>query len=520
MGGRRFRFGPHPQAGWLLGLRGSQLAGVGVAGLVALAVLRMSAPLSIVFVLVDVAVALLVVGVRFAGHTVVEWVPVAVAFSGARYMGADRWRSDQARAGHLTTLAATPGVDPQPVAAAVSLPAELADVELLETTLERFGGVALGVAYDKRCNTYTAVVRCEARAFFLLGPEEQEALLAAFGSLLAQLSADGSAIRRIAWYERTLPPGSDELVQYLHEHRRPDITDDDRGLRATWQLLSSQGHGATDHEVLVAAQIDARRLAARRRIEQLGGGRNGALALVADQISALVDELTRIGVQGAGPVGARNPAVPSARGLAAILRNGVDPFGRAERQRGEHAGMDGIGAESFGPRARDTTWSHVQADGALHVTGHLLEWPKHDVRATFLQDLLMGRGAQCTRTVAMVMDVMGPASATRRAERASEEASAEGWLRRRIGKRTTARDRQREGFVNEREHELAAGHALVQFAGFVTVSVPVEHGLSELQAQFAAVQARALAAGLRLEAMHGEQQEALTYTLPLCRGLA
>jgi hypothetical protein len=504
----------------MLGLRGSHWMGMAVAGLAALALLRIGGAVSIVLVLVDFTLAVLLVGLRFAGHTVVEWVPIAVAFGGTRWTGADRWRSDQARAGHLIRLSAAARIDPQPVQATVSLPGELADIELLETTLGRFGGVPLGVAYDKRCNTYTAVIRCEARAFFLLGPEEQEALLAAYGSLLAQLSVDGSAIRRIAWYERTLPPGSDELVQYLHEHRRGDIADDDRGLRATWQLLSAQGHGATDHEVLVAAQIDARRLVARRRIEQLGGGRDGALTLVGDQISALVDELTRIGVQGAGPVGARNPAVPSVRGLAAILRNGIDPFGRAERQRGEHAGMDGIAPESSGPRARDTSWTYVQADGALHMTGHLLEWPKHDVRATFMQDLLMGRGAQSTRTVAMVMDVMGPASSTRRAERASEEASAEGWLRRRIGKRTTARDRQREGFVNEREHELAAGHPLVQFAGFVTVSVPVEHGLSELQAQFAAIQARALAAGLRLEAMHGEQQEALTYTLPLCRGLA
>lgn len=204
--------------------------------------------------------------------------------------------------------------------------------------------------------------------------------MAAYGSLMAQLSVDGAPIRRIAWYERTLPPGSDELVQYLHEHRRQDLADDDRGLRATWQLLSSQGHGQADHEVLFAAQIDARRLAAKRRIEQLGGGRDGALALVADQVSTLVDELTRIGVQGAGPVGARNPAVPSARRLAAIIRNGIDPFARQERQRGEHAGMDGVAPESFGPRARDASWGYVQADGSLHMTGHLLEWPRHDVR--------------------------------------------------------------------------------------------------------------------------------------------
>jgi hypothetical protein len=129
-------------------------------------------------------------------------------------------------------------------------------------------------------------------------------------------------------------------------------------------------------------------------------------------------------------------------------------------------------------------------------------------------------GAPTTRTVALVMNVLGQRAATRRAERAAEEASADGWLRHRIGRRTTARDRAREHAVSQREHELAEGHALVQFAGYVTVSVPSSHGVGELNAAFGRVQATALAAGLRLEPMPGEQQEALTYTLPLCRGLA
>ena len=287
-------------------------------------------------------------------------------------------------------------------------------------------------------------------------------MLAAYGALLTTFAADDSPVRRIAWYERTLPPGSDELVEYLHNHRRPDLQRDDRGLEATWQLLSAQGRGSEDHEVLVALQIDAQRASATRAIAHLGGGQPGALALVAEQVSKLVDELTRIGVQSAQPVGARNPAVPSARGLAAIIRNGVDPFGRHERERGQ---THGIATESLGPRARETGWTHVLADGTLHATGHLLEWPRSDVRATFLQGILMG--APATRTVALVMNVLGPRKATRRAERAAEEMSAEGSLRRRIGRRTTARDRVREQAVAQREHELAAGHALVQFAGYV-----------------------------------------------------
>lgn len=512
---RRYRFGPHPHAGWILGLRGAQVTGVAVAGVFAIALLRIGGLLSLLLVGAEAALVGCVIGVRFAGHTALEWVPVGVRFAVARTTGETRWRSAQSRMGHVTRLSKRPSVDPQDVQPPVSLPAELSELELLEVRLPRFGGVFMGVVYDKRAHTYTATVRCEARAFYLLGEAERETMLASYGALLTTFASDDSPVRRIAWYERTLPPGSDELVEYLHRHRRADLSEDDRGLQATWQLLSAQGRGSEDHEVLVSLQIDAQRACAARAISHLGGGQEGALALLAEQVSKLVDELTRIGVQSVQPIGARNPAVPSARGLAAIIRNGIDPFGRHERERGQGGG---IAPESLGPRARETEWNYVKADGTLHATGHLLEWPRSDVRATFLQGILMG--APATRTVGLVMNVLGPRKATRRAERAAEEASAEGWLRHRIGRRTSARDRARDHAVAQRESELAAGHALVQFAGYVTVSVPAEHGVGELNAAFGRVQAAALAAGLRLERMPGEQQEAFTYTLPLCRGLA
>ena len=512
---RRYRFGPHPHAGWILGLRGSQIAGVAVAGVFAIALLRIGGLLSVLLVGAEAALVGCVIGVRFAGHTALEWVPVGVRFARARTAGETRWRSSQSRMGHVTRLSKRPGLDPHDLQPPVSLPAELSELELLEVRLPRFGGVAMGVVNDKRAHTYTATVRCEARAFYLLGEAERETMLASYGALLTTFASDDSPVRRIAWYERTLPPGSDELVEYLHRHRRPELSEDDRGLQATWQLLSAQGRGSEDHEVLVSLQIDAQRSCAARAIAHLGGGQEGALALLAEQVSKLVDELTRIGVQSAQPVGARNPAVPSARGLAAIIRNGIDPFGRHERERGQSSG---IAVESFGPRARETEWNYVLADGTLHATGHLLEWPRSDVRATFLQGILMG--APATRSVGLVMNVLGPRKATRRAERAAEEASAEGSLRHRIGRRTSARDRAREHAVAQRESELAAGHALVQFAGYVTVSVPAEHGVGELNHAFGRVQAAALGAGLRLERMPGEQQEGLTYTLPLCRGLA
>ena len=511
---RRFRFGPHPQAGWILGLRGSQLAGIVVAGIVALALMRMGGPLAIALVAADFALALVVVGVRFAGHTSLEWIPVVARFSANRFEGSTIFRSRSPGWGGWVELPKEPSVTPKPVETVISLPAELSDLVVLETPLYAHGGILMGVVKDKRERTYTATVRCSARAFYLLGEEERASLLASYGALLTQFASDDSPVRRIGWYERTTPSGRSELQEYLRDNARAGIADDDPGLIATQQLLAAQGQ-ELDHEVLVSLQISAGR--GRRSIGHLGGGDEGALALMAEQVAKLVDELTRIGATHTQPVGARNPAVPNARQLAGIIRDGIDPFTRHEREQAPAGAEQGIPPGELGPQARDVAWSHVRADRSLHVTGHLLEFPRHDVRAQFLQGVLMGQ--QATRTVALVMHVMGPRKAVRQAERQAEEASAEGWLRNRIGRRTSARDRARAEHVATREEELARGHALVQFAGYVTVTVPETAGIPALDSAFGRVQSQALAVGLRLERMHGEQQEALTYTLPLCRGL-
>ena len=122
------------------------------------------------------------------------------------------------------------------------------------------------------------------------------------------------------------------------------------------------------------------------------------------------------------------------------------------------------------PAARDEHWSHLRADGALHCTLWVAEWPRIDVRAVFLQPLLMR--ADTTRTVAVCMELVGPARAIRKAERAMTEAATEESLRGRIGQRTSQRQRQREHAAARQEAELAHGHANVRYSAYVTVSVP------------------------------------------------
>ena len=510
-----YRFGPRPHGGWLLGFRLPQLVGFFGAGVVGIGLLRVGGLEGLLLVAGDIALAALLLVVRVQGHTVEEWAPLAVRYTLARTQGRHRFRTRLPLLGHTAQLPDAPGLDPQPVLPAGSLPAELADLELLEGELARYAQAPMGAVKDRRARTYTATLVCQSSAFYLLSAADRESRLAAYGGLLAALARDSSPTRRIAWYERTLPAGGDQLVDYLHDAKRPDIdmAAPPVELVSYLELLAQQGRGSEDHEVLVSLQIDATRPAASQAIRRRGGGESAALAVLGEELALLAEQLMRAGVSVRG--------VLNRRGLAAAIRNGYDPFGRQRRDRGQHdTGTGGIGAHSAGPLLRDTHWSHVAADASLHTTLWIAEWPRVDVRATFLQEVLMATHA--TRTVALVMELLGPTGATRRAERAATEAAAEQHLRRRIGKRTSARDGQREGAVATRERELAAGHAAVRFAGYITLSVPNDgpSPLDELHGTVSRAEMAANRASLRLERMWGQQDEALTFTLPLCRGLA
>jgi hypothetical protein len=258
---------------------------------------------------------------------------------------------------------------------------------------------------------------------------------------------------------------------------------------------------------MFSVQIDTQRASARRAIKRLGGGDLGAIAVLAGELGQIADLLDAAGVSVTG--------VLTRRGVAAAVRNAYDPWGRQQRER---AASDGIQPTVAGPMARDEQWSHIATDGALHATLWVAEWPRIDVRAMFLQPLLMS--SQTTRTVTMVMDLVGPAVGIRRVERAATEAATNQSMRSRIGQRTSQRDRQKEDATARREYELAKGHAEVRFAAYVTVSTPAgDSALDDLEAAVSRVELEANGAPLRLERMWGQQAEAFTYSLPLCRGL-
>jgi hypothetical protein len=332
--------------------------------------------------------------------------------------------------------------------------------------------------------------------------------------VLAALARDDSPVRRVGWVERALPGDPDALGAHLLEAKRPDA-DLDRPpfeLVSYLRLIDRAGQIAEEHELLFCLQVDAHRPAARRPITRLGGGDIGAMAVLAGELGRLIELLDGAGITPTG--------VLTRRGLAAAIKDGYDPWGRRQRDRRHSSDGDpGAAPNAAWPAARDEHWSHLRSDGALHCTLWVAEWPRIDVRAVFLQPLLMR--AETTRTVAVCMELVGPAKAIRKAERAMTEAATEGHLRGRIGQRTSQRQHLRETAAARQEQELAHGHANVRYSAFVTVSVPDTgpDARDELEAAVSRVDLQAKAAPLRLDRMWGQQATAFTFGLPLCRGL-
>ena len=510
-----FRFAPHPSGGLLLGLRLPQLVGVVVAGVLVLAGLHLGglAGLALATGVLGLGVFILLVSVR--GRTLEQWAPIFLGFAIARQSGRTRFRSQRAQLGHLVALPDGP-LEPLAPAPGSSWPGELAGLEFLEGELVQYERARFGAVVDRRARTFTAALRVRGRAFALLGAAEREERLGDFGAMLAALARDASPVRRLAWVERTLPADGDELGDYLLEAKAADasLQEPAEELVSYLQLIGRAGDVAEEHELTFAIQIDARRPAARRAMSRLGGGDDAALTVLAGELGQLIELLDGAGITVTG--------VLTARGLAGAIRDAYDPWGRRSRSRQLDLALPGdgqIAPHTAGPTRRDEAWSHIASDGALHCTLWAAEWPRIDVRALFLQPLLME--SQATRSIAMCMELLGPSRAIRQAERAAGEAATERHLRARVGQRTSQRQSQRDQAAAIAERELAEGHAAVRYAAYVTVSVPNTHPdeVGELEAEVSRVELEAKRCPLRLERMWGQQAEAFTYGLPLCRGL-
>ncbi|HET8862129.1 MAG TPA: SCO6880 family protein [Solirubrobacterales bacterium] len=494
---RRYRFGPLEQRAVVGPLRIGQVVIVAAGALLGLGALYMLRTVAGVGVaLVALALAVVAICVPIDGRTPEEWAPVL-----------GRWalRRRRAEAGYRSTApGAGTRIDEDGEAAhEASLPPALGGLELLAVP---YGSEQVGVIEDRRAGTFTVAMAVRAGSFALRDSAEQERALDAWGSVLASFAREGSPVRRVQWIEQTLPGQGDELAAHFQSQRDRTVPMDSDLVRSYIELVETAAPQTTEHEVLIAVQIDQRRGA--RELRRMGGGTEAACELLLREAEGLAERLTIAEVSVSGLLRPRQ--------YAAVVRDAFDPFGRQARARAtlSQEGREGVDPALMGPLADETGWSHYRSDSAYHATYWISSWPRSEVGPMFMAPLLMQTNV--LRTVAVTIEPVPYALAMRRAEAAQTAEVADEINRSRQGFVSTARIRRRQQAASRREEELAEGHAEMRWVGWLRTDT---RSLEELEHSRSAVEHGAQLARLGLQPCYGEQDMAFANTLPIAWGL-
>lgn len=511
--GRTHTFPPLERRGWVGSLSKPQAVLVGAAAVDTLMVLQATGA-NATGVGAAVAAGLPPLAGAFwpwRGRPVVEWAPIRLSYA-RRSVGGERvFRS---RAPYLAVQSPEPTDGPAGDGAGASCvgvgEGPLAGVELWE--VRRPAG-AVGCYRDG--STYTAAMRVRAQGFALLGPTEQQVRLDAWGKALGQLSSGGyerPIVRRVQMIERTAPGDADahvrELMTAAEQGRVVPL--DSEPASDYLRTLDAWGarRAAEEHVILIAIQVDVSR--AEKDATALGDGdvRVGGCLLACRELGRLASQLR--------PTGALVEGQLDPRMLAAECRDTFDPPGRRDRRRWLARVRDArADARAGSPLASEERPDMLFADGAVHQTFRIAQWPQVNVGPTFLAPLLLGSGA--ARTFSVTLEPIASRESTSAVEEARVHDETERTRRWKLGVIETERQRRQRGAAARREAELAAGWREVDFTGFVSVS---GRTVDELERNRARVLARAADCRLELELLYWQQEAGFCCTLPLCWGLA
>lgn len=490
-------FGPRAQGSVILGLRPGQVVVLN-AGLAAAVTALLVAPMG-ANVALAVAAVLVAAAVAFVptagGRTLEQWLPVVARWGWRRATGASHWRSPAPTEGHAPSgeLIGRP-------------PPALSGVEIVGIDLG--GGHELGVAVEPDRGAYTAVLQADGEGLGLLDSAEQRQRLQAWAEVLAGFGGEASPIARVQWVQRSVPDEGDELGRDLRD--RTAVPPSAPSMASYLELLDDAAPAVREHEVYVAVQITERRAARLLRGARGAQARRQAAGeVLGDQLRRLDRRLARAGLRVIA--GALPP-----RRLAEVLYTAADPCARGELARRALHVPQAAGCQpgNAWPLRGDETWRAYATDSGWHATYWIAEWPRTPVGADFLAPLLLESTAQ--RTVSVVMEPVGHATAVREAEAARTNELAEAQLRQSKGFVESWRKRREAEATERRAAELQEGYAEFRFSGYVTVTAA---DADELDDACAALNQAAGQAGLQLRRLDGDHDTAWTYTLPLARGL-
>lgn len=494
---RTYRFAPLDRTGWILGLGGAQCIalGAGILGGGFLIQVQAPAPILLVPVLASVIVGL----GSWDGRALHEWAPVLLRHGFQKLRRSVRW---YAPIPLMTGTAADQSKAPP-------LPPFLDGLQLIDAgpvgwcPATRDRGV--GLVRDRRDRTVSASVGVRGREFALVARADQERMVQHWGDALAGFCVERAAVARVRVTEWSAPSGVADHERFVEAHgAHRDIS---APRRAYDELLADAGPMAVRHESLVTVTVDPRRVRGRR------GGDNAEAAAV----EVLLEELRLLTVRLEAAGLMVDPPLSASR-TAEIIRLRLDPTAapRIAARAASLAQLAGVvSPHSAGPLASSAEWGQVHVDSSRHRTYWIAEWPRLDVPPNWLEPLLLHAGG--VRTFAIHYEPVPPSRSQRRIDRDSTRLAADEEQRSRAGFRIGASHRRAQSAVLEREAELVAGYAELEYAGFVTVSADDPGTLLRSCAEYEQVAAQS---GLELRALEGRHDLGLVCALPVGRGIS
>ncbi|MFF2075399.1 SCO6880 family protein [Kitasatospora sp. NPDC058162] len=393
--------------------------------------------------------------IRVAGRTVDEWLVAFVSFEILRFRGQNRFLSG--------AFAPRSGTDEPKL----DLPGILAPLAILEA--DGGGGAPIAVIHHQLDRTYTAVARVRFPGIGLVDSARRDQRVASWGELLNSQCTEGNPVIRIQALQRLVPESGAALQRWHTDHvatEAPTVAVD-----ITKSLLSTATLATSQREAYLAITMDAARAAGP--IKAAGGGSAGAAAVLVRNLRAMTSSIASADLQVESWL---NP-----RELAETLRTAFDPdAGRmlAERRatataatiRGHKAPFEaGVDPAAAGPSAAESWRGRYEHDGAVSVTFSVHSWPKNKVYSTALAPLL-GEG-KYRRSLNLHIEPRSPRAAEREVmqERTAREVAVS--MRHKTGQIIPEHEKQALRQAEVQDAERAAGHGLVRYTAYCTVTV-------------------------------------------------
>ncbi|MEV0372593.1 SCO6880 family protein [Streptomyces sp. NPDC050636] len=472
---------PHrSRRGVLLGLSVAQLTVVTLTGLLLLAVLMQSGVTGALKLIPLWVVILAAVFIRHRGRSLADWAPIALRYALRRFRGQLIWLARPSGRPRREGL--------------LHLPGTAASLRVVTSPDGQFGAV-----HDPHNGTLTAVVKVSSRAFALLDPATQNSNVSGWGRTLAGLARTGH-IARVQVLERTVPDSGDALNRYWNEHGNAD-THLAGPIYA--DLLAAAGPAAAPHEAYVALALDLK--AARRLINQAGGGLSGAFTVLAQTASSFDQAARNSGLTPTGWLPANE--------IAAVIRTAYDPKASAALDQWSSTGRPQADPAAAGPVVLIEKADQIQTDSAHHATFWIENWPRVETSPGFLHQLLFTSGVR--RALSLSYDPKALDAALKDVQRKKATVIADAAERQRKGQVDSEEDSVEYADIKQRERQLISGHADVGLTGLLTVSADTTE---QLNAACAAIETAAADSFIDLRPLTWQQAEAFTNAaLPLAR---